>query len=78
MKSIILNVDKNPKSSKYFWLFNWKKGLKKIPRNAFNYSIQQYVCNVHSSTKMLKEKQKKTKKIIKLQLEMKKITEKSS
>ena len=48
LKNLILNKEKNPESSKYLWLFDRKS--KKIPRDALDYAIQQYVCNVHSST----------------------------
>ena len=56
LKKIILTKEKNPEASKYKWLFDTKEN-KILARDVKNYAIQQYVCNVHSSTESLKEKQ---------------------
>ena len=77
LKTIILTKEKNPEASKYEWLFNTEEN-KILSRDAKDYAIQQYVCNVHSSTESLKEKQTKINENIKLEANMKKRTEKSS
>jgi len=77
LKTIILTKEKNPEASKYEWLFDTEEN-KILARDAKDYAIQQYVCNVHSSTESLKEKQTKINKKIKLEANMKKRTEKSS
>jgi len=77
LKTIILTKEKNPEASKYEWLFDTEEN-KILSRDAKDYAIQQYVCNVHSSTESLKEKQTKINKKIKLEANMKKRTEKSS
>ena len=77
LKTIILTKEKNPEASKYEWLFDTEEN-KILARDAKDYAIQQYVCNVHSSTESLKEKQTKINKKIELEANMKKRTEKSS
>lgn len=69
LKSILLNKEKNPDSSKYPWLFD--KNLKNCPRDAKDSAVQEFVSAVHSSKEMLKEKQKKSKKKIDLYPKMK-------
>ncbi len=76
LKSILLNKEKNPNAFKYSWLFEKKKKkegkeCKICPRDAKDMAIQEFVNSFHSSTEMLKEKQKKSTKKIKLTPNMK-------